>query len=87
MEGCLNRLNEYEDVAQNNGKGLKSVGKLRSLSGMRVIVGKYLGLDDKGRCILPWDWTLSEREIEYEWKREGQRERGTETEREKERER
>ena len=36
----------------------KNIGKLRSLSGMRVIVGKYLGLDDQGRCILPWDWSL-----------------------------
>ena len=51
MEGCLIRLNEYEDSTKKNGIGLKSVGKLRSLSGMRVIIGRYLGLDDKGRCI------------------------------------
>ena len=67
MEGCLIRLNEYEDSAKKNGIGLKSVGKLRSLSGMRVIIGRYLGLDDKGRCILPWDWTLEEIKIESQW--------------------
>ena len=67
MEGCLLRLNEYEDNTKKNGIGLKSVGKLRSLSGMRVIIGRYLGLDDKGRCILPWDWTLEEIKIESQW--------------------
>ena len=67
MEGCLVRLNEYEDNSKNNGIGVKSVGKLRSLSGMRVIVGRYLGLDDKGQSIIPWDWTLEEIKIESQW--------------------
>jgi hypothetical protein len=63
METFLIRLNEYQvedKAAQKDGSTntKKNIGKLRSLSGMRVIVGKYLGLDDQGRCILPWDWSL-----------------------------
>lgn len=63
METFLIRLNEYQledKPSQKDGstKTKKNIGKLRSLSGMRVIVGKYLGLDDQGRCILPWDWSL-----------------------------
>lgn len=62
MESFLVRLNEYQDEenrAKKDGINTKkNLGKFRSLSGMRVIVGKYLGLDDDGKCILPWDWSI-----------------------------
>ena len=67
MESCLLRLNEYEESNNNKENSPKTIGKLRSLNGMRVVVGRYLGLDDRGRCIVPWDWTLRERETDYGW--------------------
>ena len=52
MESCLNRMVEYTTTRQNNYK------KLSNLSGMRVKIGRYLGLSSDGSCIIPWDWEL-----------------------------
>jgi Domain of unknown function (DUF4461) len=67
MEKCLTRMCEYRvrPSSKNAGAGAdadaggpSSVGKLRSLSGMRVKIGRYLGVSDDGCCIIPWDWEL-----------------------------
>ena len=73
MQSFLSRLNsyEYKENENDNGNGNKSMnnqnqnsnkkmnlGKFRNIGGMRVVVGKYLGLDDQGKCILPWDWSI-----------------------------
>ena len=73
MQSFLSRLNEYEynednenenenknkNNNRNNKTNLKSnLGKFRNLSQMRIGVGKYLGLDDQGKCILPWEWSI-----------------------------
>ena len=64
---------EYKENENNNGNGngnksmnnhnqnsnrKTNLGKFRNIGGMRVVVGKYLGLDDQGKCILPWDWSI-----------------------------
>jgi hypothetical protein len=59
-----NNKNEYKDKSRNNNTNNKNnnkkvnIGRFRSIGGMRVVVGKYIGLDDQGKCILPWDWSL-----------------------------
>ena len=50
---CLCRLNDYTTVNPY-------FGKFRHLSGLRVIIGKYLGLSDDGAVILPHDWNLDD---------------------------
>lgn len=50
---CLCRLNDYTIVNP-------FFGKFRHLSGLRVIIGKYLGLSDDGAVILPHDWNLDD---------------------------
>ncbi len=50
---CLCRLNEYTTANPY-------FGKFRHLSGLRVIIGKYLGLSDEGAVILPHDWNLDD---------------------------
>jgi hypothetical protein len=60
---------DYSVGPNSNGNGISNSttatttssskkGKLRGLSGMRVKIGRYLGLADDGSCILPWDWEL-----------------------------
>jgi Domain of unknown function (DUF4461) len=64
MEKCLTRMCEYRvsstaSASAGAGSGGPfSAGKLRSLSGMRVKIGRYLGVSDDGCCIIPWDWEL-----------------------------
>ncbi len=67
-----NKKNEYKNKSRNNNSNDNSnncrndnnnnkkvnLGKFRSIGGMRVVVGKYIGLDDQGKCILPWDWSI-----------------------------
>ena len=50
METCLVRLTDYI----NKTKG----GKLRSLAGFNVRIGKYIGFTDDGCCIIPENWDL-----------------------------
>ena len=51
LETCLVNIKEYIIAHSNN-------GKLRNLSGMKLKIGKYLGLADDGSCIIPVDWRL-----------------------------
>jgi hypothetical protein len=51
METCLVRLTDYINKT-NNG------GKLRSLAGFSVKIGKYIGFTDDGCCIIPENWDL-----------------------------
>jgi len=51
MESCLFRLTDYINKT-NNG------GKLRSLAGFSVKIGKYIGFTDDGSCIIPENWDL-----------------------------
>ena len=51
MENCLVRLTDYINKS-NNG------GKLRSLAGFSVKIGKYIGFTDDGCCIIPENWDL-----------------------------
>jgi hypothetical protein len=51
MEQCLSRITEYINKT-NNG------GKLRSLAGFKVKIGKYIGFTDDGSCIIPENWDL-----------------------------
>ena len=48
---CLHRISDYINKT-NNG------GKLRSLAGFKVKIGKYIGFTDDGSCILPENWEL-----------------------------
>ena len=55
--------NENKSMRNNKNKNRNTsvkvnLGKFRNVGGMRVVVGKYLGLDDQGKCILPWDWSI-----------------------------
>lgn len=53
--------NEHKNTLRNNNNNNNkkvNLGKFRSIGGMRVVVGKYIGLDDQGKCILPWDWSI-----------------------------
>lgn len=52
MESCLSRLLEFR--RHNSGNW----GAFRHLTGVRVLVGQYLGLADDGAFVLPWNWTL-----------------------------
>lgn len=50
--------NSNSNRSNNNNNKKANLGKFRSIGGMRVVVGKYIGLDDQGKCILPWDWSI-----------------------------
>ena len=52
FEQFLRRLQEYTGASTARGAG---AGALSGLRGLRVRVGRYLGVADDGACILPWD--------------------------------
>lgn len=52
---CLRTISYYA----NNDRETKHA--LKQLSGVRVIVGHYLGMTDDGSCVLPWDLELPSR--------------------------
>ncbi len=51
METCLARLAACasDELLSRDG------ARLRALTGLRVRVGKYMGLADDGTCVIPWD--------------------------------
>jgi hypothetical protein len=53
MVDCLSRMMQHIETSHN-----RQGGKLRALIGVRVVVGKYMGLNDEGACIVPWDWDM-----------------------------
>ena len=53
---CLRNMHAYLRLSSNG----RSKSALRQLSGLRVIVGSYLGVSDDGSCIIPWDMNLPE---------------------------
>mmetsp|Transcript_20188 Transcript_20188/g.28944 ORF Transcript_20188/g.28944 Transcript_20188/m.28944 type:complete len:471 (+) Transcript_20188:3036-4448(+) len=52
MKVFLQTLDEY--ISSRNGR----LGVLKHLSGMKLVVGYYLGIADDGSCIVPWDMQL-----------------------------
>lgn len=51
FEKCLSGMDAYLNQSDNRNKG----NKLRGLAGVKVKIGKYLGMSDDGACILPWN--------------------------------
>ena len=53
MEHCLRRVHKYMNQNPNH------LLRLKHMAGLKLRVGKYLGVADDGAFIVPWDLPLA----------------------------
>jgi hypothetical protein len=60
MRSCLLQLLDFVDTSESN------LNHLKRMKGMRLRIGRYLGIADDGSFIIPWDIDLKRARQEEE---------------------